>query len=77
MCFTFTTIIVEGKLFRPGKAKETGSGREMSEPKHRQKAARLLSSKYGGSNDSVAVFKMSAFQGELSKSAELCLNFSC
>jgi len=37
----------------------------------------LLSSKYGGFNDCLAVFKLSAVQGELSKSAELCLNFSC
>ena len=45
---------------------------------NRQKAARLLSSKYGGFNDPLAVFKMSAFQGELwkFKSAELCLNVS-
>ena len=42
-----------------------------------QKAARLLSGKYGGFNDPLAMLKMSAFQGELSKYAEFCLNFSC
>lgn len=55
---------------------EWGEGGGRGGTRHDARAARLLSSKYGGFHELLAVFEMSEFQGELWKSTELSQNFS-